>query len=154
MPRSPAPNISVPVLALAVLCCVEVVLLLDPELLSSLPHAARNSANALAPAVPPTALRNRLRSDGSVASRSTADCSSCIVASTNRCGDWFCGAPSADQADMRQLAFVRLLTERSVIGSIARPATGYVRDREFPREEGRCLKKARPRRSNRSSARS
>src|SRR3954462_10939315 len=152
MPRSPLPNISVPVLAVA--CWVDVVL---PELelfLSSLPQAARKSANALAPAVPPTALRNRLRSDGSVASRSTADCSSCIVASTYRCGDWFCGAPSADQADMRQLAFVRLPTERSVIGSIARPATGYVRDREFPREEGRCLKKARPRRSNRSSARS
>src|SRR3954452_8027035 len=77
MPRSPAPNISVPVLAAAGACWVEVVLLLlDPELLSSLPHAARNSANAPAPAVPPTALRNRLRSDGSVASRSMAP--SCI----------------------------------------------------------------------------
>src|SRR4051812_4504668 len=79
MPRSPLPNISVPVFA-PVACWVDVVLLLEPELeldfLSSLPQAARNSANAPAPAVPPTALRNRLRSDGSVASRSMAP--SCI----------------------------------------------------------------------------
>src|SRR3954452_1892821 len=115
MPRSPAPNISVPVLALAVLCCVEVVLLLlDPELWSSLPHAARNSANALAPAVPPTAFRNRLRSDGSVASRSMAGCSSCIVASTYRCGDWFGGRPLRDQTDPRHLDGAHLRpTDRS-----------------------------------------
>src|SRR3954465_8890823 len=112
MPRSPAPNISVPVLALAALCCVEVVLLLlDPELLSSLPHAARNSAKALAPAVPPTALRNRLRSEGSVASRSTADCSSCIVASTYRCGDWFSIDPRGGSGPSAPAAFVGLLTD-------------------------------------------
>src|SRR3954467_15816979 len=101
MPRSPAPNISVPVLALAVLCCVEVVLLLlDPELWSSLPHAARNSANAPAPAVPPTALRNRLRSDGSVASGCMAP--SCIcrlhVLLVETCSR---RSPSADQTDSR-----------------------------------------------------
>src|SRR4051794_27474489 len=80
MPRSPAPNISVPVFAV-VGCWVEVVLPEpDPELfLSSLPQAARNSAKAPAPAVPPTALRNRLRSDGSVASRSMApSCIDCL----------------------------------------------------------------------------
>src|SRR3954447_17436293 len=114
MPRSPAPNISVPVFAVA--CCVEVVpVLLELELdLSSLPHAARNSANALAPAVPPTAFRNRLRSDGSVASRSMAGCSSCIVASTYRCADWFGGRPLRDQTDPRHLDGAHLRpTDRS-----------------------------------------
>src|SRR3954468_4773948 len=110
MPRSPLPNISVPVLAVA--CWVEVVLPeLELDFLSSLPHAARNSANAPAPAVPPTALRNRLRSDGSVASRSTADCSSCIVASTYRSEEGSDAAVRSDQADSRHLGVVRLLTE-------------------------------------------
>src|SRR4051812_47240642 len=131
MPRSPAPNISVPVLALAGACWVEAVLLLDPELLPSLPHAARKSANALAPAVPPTALRNRLRSDGSVASRSTADCSSCIVASTIDVETGSAVGPVQIRPIRAIWLLVRLLTERSVIGSIARPATGYVRDNEF-----------------------
>src|SRR4051794_23995741 len=100
MPRSPLPNISVPVLAVA--CWVDVVLELEPELdfLLSLPQAARNSANAPAPAVPPTALRNRLRSDGSVASRSMAPSCICrlhvlLVETCSRRG------PSADQTDSR-----------------------------------------------------
>src|SRR4051812_33558712 len=105
MPRSPFPNISVPVLA--VLCWVEVVLvLLEPELdLSSLPHAARNSANAPAPAVPPTALRNRLRSDGSDAMRSMAGFSSCIVCLHVLPGvEAVCGCrPATDQAHPRQM---------------------------------------------------
>src|SRR3954469_21370909 len=102
MPRSPAPNISVPVFAV-VGCWVEVVLPEpDPELfLSSLPQAARNSAKAPAPAVPPTALRNRLRSDGSVASRSMAPSCICrlhvlLVEAGSRAG------ASGDQTDSRQ----------------------------------------------------
>src|SRR3954469_15609222 len=116
MPRSPAPNISVPVFAV-VGCWVEVVLPEpDPELfLSSLPQAARNSAKAPAPAVPPTALRNRLRSEGSVASRSMAP--SCIVAST--CCLWRTGPLWREH----QIRLIRATTDegRSVHLDLALP---------------------------------
>src|SRR3954469_8573041 len=112
MPRSPLPNISVPVFA-GVACCAEVVLELD--FLSLLPQAARKSANALAAPVPPTAFRKRLRSDGSVASRPIADGSSCMASPPPiACGRTLCADGSrAAHAHPRQVD-VRYLTDRSV----------------------------------------